>query len=175
MTSKCNDWTIDVFPPNGGNYQVNYQNTDMITFQPPGGGTDIEICVTLCDFTNDCPELTRCEWFYNLCRNFAEETEPFPIDQITSESLSNTLITKVRSNPNPFSSSTTLEFELEKASKTTIEVYNLLGQVIWSNETALEAGTHYFPLENLPESTLGVLTYIIKTEETSLTGKLLKF
>ncbi|MBZ0266417.1 carboxypeptidase regulatory-like domain-containing protein [bacterium] len=46
--------------------------------------------------------------------------------------------------PNPFNPSVTVPFALPKAGKVSFEVYNVLGQQVFSQERAFEAGVHRF-------------------------------
>jgi hypothetical protein len=61
-------------------------------------------------------------------------------------------------NPNPFKTETTLEFELNRMAYVTIAVYDVLGRLVWGDGkgTSLEAGTHTIQLDgkNLPHGTL---------------------
>jgi hypothetical protein len=77
--------------------------------------------------------------------------------------------------PNPFTNSTTIEFQrLDKSGRTIVEVYSLSGEkvaTLFDNET--EAGVLYtteFKAENLPD---GIYVYRVLSNEDIVNGKLI--
>ncbi len=73
--------------------------------------------------------------------------------------------------PNPFNPSTTISFSLGKPGRTTLTVYNVLGQkVLTLIDRNLAAGTHSVRL-NANNLASGMYIYILKTGETSLRKK----
>ncbi len=73
--------------------------------------------------------------------------------------------------PNPFNPSTTIEFLLPKSGQVQILIHNVLGQLIDSHQEYLTAGS-YSILWNAKGSA-GVYFYTIKTENESITNKMI--
>ena len=172
MTSTCNNWTLGVWPPSGIYYELYYENVNSISFIPPGIGYDVELCVTLCEVSDECPTITHCETFENLCNGFHNDPDQFIMG---GQDQNKPAVIKHSGNaPNPFGASTTLEFELTKAAPTHIRVYNISGELVWSQNAYLDAGWHQVIIDNFLASTQGVLTYVIEADGFELTGKMIK-
>ncbi|MEJ2595219.1 MAG: PKD domain-containing protein [bacterium] len=74
--------------------------------------------------------------------------------------------------PNPFTTSTTLEYELSKPAKVKIAFFDLSGRIIYEAESFGAAGIHNFTWipDNLRK---GMYYYRIQTGEETITGKVL--
>jgi hypothetical protein len=74
--------------------------------------------------------------------------------------------------PNPFSGSTSLIFNLSQETKGTVQVYNMLGQVVQSIPlTQYNSGENTVKLDIANQPT-GMYMYILKTEGGQYTGKM---
>jgi endonuclease I len=73
--------------------------------------------------------------------------------------------------PNPNNGSFTLTFVTEKAQSLTINLFDMVGRVIYSNTTKVTSG--YNPLEmNIPTLSKGIYTFVLITESGRTTEKL---
>ncbi|MBI9034810.1 MAG: T9SS type A sorting domain-containing protein [Bacteroidales bacterium] len=82
--------------------------------------------------------------------------------------------TTVKQNfPNPSLGNTTVEVELSKAANLSIEVTNLVGQVVYAESKGnVTAGAHEFTL-NTENYTTGVYFYTVKTNNSLVTKKMI--
>lgn len=85
-----------------------------------------------------------------------------------NENISNTSI-----YPNPFSTSTTIEFELDGKSNIQITVYNSIGETVYQLEDHFEQGSHKVSWApgHLPE---GLYFAVLKSEDGVTVSKMLK-
>ena len=76
--------------------------------------------------------------------------------------------------PNPFNSQTNITFNLPEPASVTIEIYNLLGQVIYSpvSNKPFKTGTHIITIDNSSLSS-GIYFYSINAEKWKATRKML--
>jgi hypothetical protein len=75
--------------------------------------------------------------------------------------------------PNPFSSLTNIDVTLQKSTDLTVEVTNLLGQTVYSQQSkSLNAGTHTYTIDGANLGA-GIYFYTIRTNETSVTQKMM--
>ena len=87
-------------------------------------------------------------------------------EMITSQSVS-------QNYPNPFSGVTTLTVNLENAANLSLEVTNLLGQVVFRTERGdVNAGTHYFQVD-ASNYNKGIYFYTVKAGNSSVTKKMI--
>jgi hypothetical protein len=90
---------------------------------------------------------------------------PEPSTTITSYSIAN--------YPNPFNPSTTIRFEIPRASKIAVSVYNIMGQrVATLFDGYLTAGAYSTPFE-AKDLTSGLYVYRLEGENVSLTRKMI--
>jgi hypothetical protein len=77
----------------------------------------------------------------------------------------------VRNVPNPFSSRTSIEFQLTKVTDVTVSVYNLLGEEMWMQEVQGKMGANRVNFESgsLPE---GVYLYKVQSGKDTFTGRM---
>ncbi len=73
--------------------------------------------------------------------------------------------------PNPFSSITNIDVTMSKSSDLTLEVTNLLGQVVYTEFTKSVTGNHTFTVDGSSFGA-GVYFYTIRNNETSVTQKM---
>ncbi|MCF8227486.1 MAG: T9SS type A sorting domain-containing protein [Bacteroidales bacterium] len=101
-------------------------------------------------------------------------TMTFPNYWLGAEEGEESLIAGVKQNyPNPFSTTTSIEVSLEKASDLSLEVVNLIGQkVLELNKGQVEAGNHKFEIsaEGLVK---GVYFYTVKSGNNHITKKMI--
>jgi hypothetical protein len=87
--------------------------------------------------------------------------------------FSNTPKIALLSYPNPFSTSTTIEYQLEKPTKIKLEIYNHFGEQVEQITDYQPQGKHQFTwhAENLPA---GIYYCVLKTEYGTQTTKMIK-
>jgi len=83
------------------------------------------------------------------------------------------IIKDIRSSPNPFTTSTTIEYELKQPETVSLSIYNHLGQLIYQNEENQPQGTQQLKwnAEGLPA---GVYFCVIKSNMSTQTMKIVK-
>jgi hypothetical protein len=86
-------------------------------------------------------------------------------------------VSLLRNYPNPFNAQTRIEFALSQSGRASLEISNLLGQVVQSVVwTHLDAGTHSYLWNGHSEQGLevpsGVYFYRLESEETSAINKM---
>jgi hypothetical protein len=104
----------------------------------------------------------------------------YTINKNTTSSVheSNSNITNLnleQNFPNPFSESTTIEFELNREEKVVLNVYNLLGEKIAVLEDRYLAAGHYTCIFNRNDIPEGVYYYELIAGDSSVTKKMLKY
>jgi len=72
--------------------------------------------------------------------------------------------------PNPATDKINIVFETEKSGGVIIELFDVTGKNIFSTQTSLIAGVHYYSLNNLPK---GLYALTIKTGDKLFSGKIL--
>ncbi len=96
-----------------------------------------------------------------------------PIGVSIGSGLENPL-QEIKVVPNPFNGSTSLVFNLSRETKATIEVYNMLGQVVQNiPSTQYGFGENKVTL-NIDSQPAGMYMYVVKTEGGQYTGKMIK-
>jgi flagellar hook assembly protein FlgD len=79
--------------------------------------------------------------------------------------------------PNPFNSSTTVRFDLPQDGYVTIEIINVLGQVVYQQRRYYQAGWHQFDWDGTDNSgasvASGVYYYRVSTYKSSDSKKML--
>ena len=82
-------------------------------------------------------------------------------------------LVKCVANPNPFSTSTTIEFEIKQAGVVTLTIYDYLGQQLEVIQQKQSAGKHQvvWDAEGLPD---GIYYFRLQAEEQVTNGKMLK-
>ena len=86
------------------------------------------------------------------------------VDQLTSEEKS------IRIYPNPTTTNSNIEFELSNAGLITVELYDITGKQILSNQTNLQVGSYTFIVDGLNS---GVYTLTIKSDNINYSGKII--
>jgi hypothetical protein len=78
---------------------------------------------------------------------------------------------RVQNVPNPFSTTTTIEFALARAGEVRVRVFSLVGEELWSRTVAGKAGINKVPFER---GTLqdGVYLYKVETGRDAYTGRM---
>ena len=75
--------------------------------------------------------------------------------------------------PNPFSRSTSIDVTLKSADNVSLEIYNTIGQNVMSqNSGKLGVGTHTFTIDG-SKLTAGIYFYTIKTDNATITRKMI--
>lgn len=85
----------------------------------------------------------------------------------------NTVFEIANSYPNPTSGTSTIEVNMKKADKISVEVANMLGQVIYTTSASLTAGTHKFTVD-ASKWNAGVYFYTVKSQNFNVTKKLVR-
>ena len=86
------------------------------------------------------------------------------VDQLTSEEKS------IRIYPNPTTTNSNIEFELSNAELITIELYDITGKRILSNQNNLQTGLYTFIVSGLNS---GIYTLTIKSDNINYSGKII--
>lgn len=87
-----------------------------------------------------------------------------------SEPLKSKGLTLAGAFPNPAVNETTIQFSLEKKEKTSIKVFDILGNVVYEFNDVLQAGKHQINI-NTSGLTTGNYYYTLSTEQTQMTSK----
>jgi len=128
-----------------------------------------------------CAILSICEYLANPNGNIllsnsigcesVEVVEEFCSHVGISEKISET---QLLAYPNPFSASTTIEYELKEISSIQFTVYNVIGEVVYTSEDRMmPQGRHTFTwsCESLPE---GMYYGVLRSEEGASVVKMIK-
>jgi len=76
-----------------------------------------------------------------------EESEQFRTDLSSTSISENTIVNAISIYPNPVNDIATLSFTTTEKSKTAITIFNILGEVVYSNEIgSLASGQHIMPI-----------------------------
>lgn len=91
-----------------------------------------------------------------------------------NESLQTASLAQVRNVPNPFASRTAFEFQLGRAGEVEIQVFNLLGEELWSQNIQAKTGLNKVPFDSgsLQE---GVYLYKIRSGKETFTGRMVLY
>lgn len=79
----------------------------------------------------------------------------------------------VKLYPNPSSGQALVEFILYTPAVVTLEVYNMLGQVVYSSQNSLGDGKQVLPLD-ISSQSAGMYFYVLKTSDSQYSGKFIK-
>lgn len=79
---------------------------------------------------------------------------------------------RVQNVPNPFADRTMIEFGLSKASTAKIQVFNLVGEKLWSRTVQAKAGINRVPFE-VNELENGIYIYHVEAAGTTYTGRMM--
>ncbi len=91
---------------------------------------------------------------------------------VAVESLEPAKLGRVQNVPNPFSDRTMIEFGISKASTAKINVFNLVGEKLWSKTVQAKAGVNRVPFEvNALEN--GIYIYRVEAAGTTYTGRMM--
>ena len=76
-----------------------------------------------------------------------EESEQFRTTALSTSISENTIVNAISIYPNPVNDIATLSFTTTEKSKTAITIFNILGEVVYSNEIgSLSSGQHIMPI-----------------------------
>ncbi|MBX2981593.1 MAG: T9SS type A sorting domain-containing protein [Flavobacteriales bacterium] len=79
---------------------------------------------------------------------------------------------RVQNVPNPFADRTMIEFGLTKASTAKVNVFNLVGEKLWSRTVQAKAGVNRVPFE-VNELENGIYIYHVEAAGTTYTGRMM--
>lgn len=79
---------------------------------------------------------------------------------------------RVQNAPNPFADRTMIEFGLSRASTAKIQVFNLVGEKLWSRTVQAKAGMNRVPFE-VNELENGIYIYHVEAAGTTYTGRMM--
>jgi len=99
--------------------------------------------------------------------------DDYPYVGIDDTPIVNNILSVSQNYPNPFDNTSIVKVELQEASELTLQVYNLMGQIVYEyNAGHVFAGAHQLTIEagNLTE---GVYFYTVKAGENSVTHKMI--
>jgi hypothetical protein len=88
-------------------------------------------------------------------------------------SLSATSLEVYGSAPNPFSTSTNINFSISEQDDVQLTVTDVTGKVVHQQTANYDAGQHQIELTAAQLKTTGILIYTITTSDTKYTDKLL--
>jgi len=91
----------------------------------------------------------------------------------TVSNLSNNSNDVTEIYPNPTSGSSVIEVNMKKSANLSIEVSNMLGQIVYATNARLSAGTHKFTVETGKWNS-GVYFYTVKSADFNVTRKLVR-
>jgi parallel beta-helix repeat protein len=138
-------WDGASFTPGGpvatvtadGDYRAFAFETDNVPFTVPGG-CHVAVRVTNLSL-NDHSVLTGGAWSYLTC---PEGSSPIGVKEF-SRTPGQTLDLLSRNAPNPFSSRTTIHYEMPRAAHVTLEIYDLTGRLVRTLvDEHKQAGSH---------------------------------
>jgi type IX secretion system substrate protein len=90
------------------------------------------------------------------------------------ETQANRNISVQQNQPNPFTSTTNIEFSLKVPSNITLEVWNTVGQKVSSTEKVVfNQGSHKLEIDGTKLNP-GLFFYVLKTNSESYTGKMVR-
>ncbi len=114
-----------------------------------------------------------------------EQISRFSLNTIAQTSLSKTVFSattttastglSVQAIPNPFTQTTTLVVESDKATEATMLLYDLHGRKIAKTQEKLYKGKNNLPVTNTADWNTGVYFYTIQTEANVVSGKIVKY
>jgi len=99
--------------------------------------------------------------------------DDYPYTGIDENTTVNSILSVSQNYPNPFDNTSIVKVELQEASELTLQVYNLMGQIVYEyNAGYVFAGAHQLTIKagNLTE---GVYFYDVKAGENSVTHKMI--
>lgn len=118
----------------------------------------------------------RCYEDENIFYRTEHWPEPYPCDSIPGFILTSikdmSVVDKVSTHPNPFSSSTTIEYSLSSQSQVTLSIFNSFGELIHQVQEHQQPGKQQirWDAKGIPA---GVYFYRLEAGEQTATGKLL--
>jgi len=89
-----------------------------------------------------------------------------------NENTPNNISAVSQNYPNPFNGSTQIDINMNKTSMVSIDIINILGQVVSSSSMQLTAGTHTVTL-NADNLKTGVYFYTVRTDNNAVTNKMI--
>lgn len=169
FNENCITWDVEVVY-NGSLYQnYTFEDKSKVAFSHPCG-SDINICVQLCDLEEPCDDMTKCFSFQDIGGFGPGEN---PKQSVSRAALADPL--RSAASPNPFTDATTLQFEMPNDASASIEVFDLRGRLVFATQDYFATGSHTYVLDQLPAIAKGLLIYQISTEEEVLsTGRMLR-
>jgi len=152
----------------GGIHNVDYIGENLWIINNPS--------LSICEIEPICDYLANPNGEINICDNAAGCNSMEEVEQAcqtaTIEALADTEPVIIK--PNPFSTSTTIEFKLDQPGKTYIKIYNQIGQQIEERENAIDQkgkNIFFWNSHHLPP---GIYYIRLETNNNVLTEKIVK-
>lgn len=79
----------------------------------------------------------------------------------------------LQNEPNPFSSSTMINFDLSRDCEAILSVYDASGRLLWEDRAMRKAGSHSIMYRSEEGQAPGILYYTLRTPESILTRKMM--
>ena len=89
------------------------------------------------------------------------------------DEIENNIFSIADAYPNPTAGTAAIEVNMKQAGKVTLEISNMLGQVVYSTSASLTSGTHTFTVDAAKWNT-GLYFYTVKSKNFSVTEKLVR-
>ncbi|RLD45821.1 MAG: hypothetical protein DRI86_04990 [Bacteroidetes bacterium] len=99
----------------------------------------------------------------------------YTTNNVSIDNATNNELTVSQNRPNPFNGTTTIEYNLDKASNVSVIVYNVAGaQVIAINQGTMSAGAHAISIDG-SDLQAGVYYYTLTADNNSVTKKMIVY
>lgn len=169
---------IDNFTGLPAGFNVKSMNENNLNFVFPGGSTS---CMIITGTATPGQEgsypltVSGLSW----ATVFGVPTsQPFNVDYYTLvvlaatgvEELSNTTFSVKQNSPNPFGFNSTIEYSVPTTGKVSVNVRNILGELIYTENTTAQQGTNTFQLD-ASKFTNGMYFYQINYNNSSITKR----
>ena len=77
-------------------------------------------------------------------------------------------------SPNPFEDKIYLNLNLKRDGNIQVDIYNILGQLVYNRQETLSTGTHSLTIDDLPNTADGFLMVSVSDGINTFTQKLIK-
>jgi len=102
-----------------------------------------------------------------------EFTETNSMRDLSMENLLPAADHLMQNEPNPFSSSTMINFDLSRDCEAILSIYDASGRLLWENQAMRKAGSHSVMYRSEEGQAPGILYYTLRTPESILTRKMM--